>query len=420
MRQFCFSFPILTCISFSAHGQWYFESGVNDAKFANYVNSGTRKTTLNSYNGFRDYSYAFGYYFTKKPLGERIKDAANPSVFNVGIGVGFDQMNLRTRADISGTEVPVHYNFGQVQGRLTALFAPTLFKTRQPDAVGIRRPALALHLEGGVVYNYYTSATRTVTTNKGYIADLRDNTEFVGHYPAYVGSAGLNVTLNRHARLYAKYAVENAFGVSESNTNGNEHYSTLKRRVMVGLLLDFRLNNKLKFEQQKQLLRLKNIETKQQDSLVLQPLYDKIEALEAALNSHKHATSEVVSDTIFKVETHDQGFIYLPEFKHVLFPLNSSYFNELYYESSLTDLAAFMEQNPQLKLNLVGYADSATGTQSANLAISERRAKRVYDFLVGIGVPKDRMKYMGAGETEQFSIGEPIQNRRTEIIFLQQ
>ena len=59
------------CVGALAQAQWYFETGVNDSKFAQYVNLTGTKTTLHSYNGLRDFSHAVGYIFPFKKLDER-------------------------------------------------------------------------------------------------------------------------------------------------------------------------------------------------------------------------------------------------------------------------------------------------------------------------------------------------------------
>ena len=74
-----------------------------------------------------------------------------------------------------------------------------------------------------------------------------------------------------------------------------------------------------------------------------------------------------------------------------------------------------MNENPTLRLTLVGYADK-TGNVKHNKIISKRRAKRVYDSLISLGIEASRMEFSGAGETTQFSIGGLTDNRRTEII----
>lgn len=420
MRKTIFLLFFIFCTSIVAQAQWYFETGLNDAKFSEYVNLSGNKTTLHSYNGLRDFSHAVGYFFPLKKLDRRVEDNGTPSVIRLGLGVGFDQMNLRTQADFNGYKIPVHYNMAQVQAQGTILLTQPIIKKQQSDATGKRRSAVFLNVEGGLTYNLYTNAVRTYATDKGYINDLiNDSNHFVDNYPAFFFGGGLSFPISSSTELYGKYVVENAFSTSEDSTNGSkEIFSTVKRRAMVGLRVDLRLRNKLKDLQEQ---RIATEAASASDSLDLSPLYAKIDALEAELKTHEHedkvAPTTINNDT-YVVEQHDKGFMYLPDFKHVSFPLNSSYFDKNKFDNQLRDLAKFMRENPQLKLQLVGYADSKTGTKSTNLILSRNRAKRVYDLLRAFGVPADQMSHIGAGETLQFSIGNLNENRRTEIIIL--
>lgn len=418
-----YSILLLTifCASLYTQAQWYFETGLNDSKFSEFVNVNGTKTTLHSYNGLRDFSYAVGYVFPMQSLAERLEFDAKPSVFRFGVGLGFDQMNLRTQADFSGSKVPVHYNLSQVQGHLNLLFTPTIITKKRADALGVRRPAVNLLVEAGASFNLYTNAVRSFTTNKGFITDLREDDEFVDSYPAFSFGGGLEFPLNRYATLYGKYVFENAFSTSDNVADGaaEQTFSTVKRRLVLGLRTDFRLKRKLKDIQEKRITAL------ERDTVDLSPLHTKIKALEDELQLHKHKNEEVpqpvnpvVNEDTYKVQQHNNGFMYLPDFKHVLFPLNSSYFDTDAYYNRLRDLAIFMQQNPHLTLKLVGYADGKTGSKAVNIRLSELRAKRVYDFLLTQGVPAYVMSHFGAGETLQFSIDELTKNRRTEIIIM--
>ena len=358
-----------------------------------------------------------GYVFSFKSLDKRAEVDARTAKLRLAVGLGFDQMNLRTQADFSGYKVPVHYNMSQVQGKLNLLFTPNLLKKKRPDALGIRRPAINLLLEGGLSYGLFTNAVRTYTTNRGFINDLKEDSEFNTSYPAYSFGGGLEFPLNRHTVLYGKYAVENAFSIKESN---KDTYRVAKNRVMIGLRTDFKLANRLRNVQEERIAALEARGETKQKPVDLSPLYDKIKLLEKAVNSHKNDLSEI-NQNFYEVKKHDKGFLYLPEFKHILFPINSASFDYSTYKQSLIDLATFIKAHPQYIVKLVGYADSKTGTPSLNKILSENRAKRVYNHLCSLGVHPERMLYAGGGETLQFSIGDKLtENRRTEIIILEQ
>ncbi len=65
------------------------------------------------------------------------------------------------------------------------------------------------------------------------------------------------------------------------------------------------------------------------------------------------------------------------------------------------DLAAkIMKENTDVKYEVVGYADKATGSAKTNATLSEKRAKAVYDALIKAGVSADQISYRGVGGHE--------------------
>jgi outer membrane protein OmpA-like peptidoglycan-associated protein len=72
------------------------------------------------------------------------------------------------------------------------------------------------------------------------------------------------------------------------------------------------------------------------------------------------------------------------------------------------------------KLVVDGYADRS-GHSAANVALSKRRAEKVVDGLVGLGVSRDNIAVSWHGEQDNrvptaHGVREP-QNRRVEIVF---
>ncbi|MCG8577056.1 MAG: OmpA family protein [Flavobacteriales bacterium] len=83
---------------------------------------------------------------------------------------------------------------------------------------------------------------------------------------------------------------------------------------------------------------------------------------------------------------------------NVLFDLDSDKLRpESYVE--LDEFASFLLKHQNLKIELQGHTDSQ-GDDDHNLDLSKRRAKSVYEYLVGKGVPADRMTHEGFGETK--------------------
>ncbi len=84
---------------------------------------------------------------------------------------------------------------------------------------------------------------------------------------------------------------------------------------------------------------------------------------------------------------------------------------------TLAGLLTFVQD---IKMEINGYTDNI-GTPVANKTVSEKRANRVRDYLVSLGVDSDRIKTYGRGETNfvasnQTSEGR-ARNRRIEIVF---
>lgn len=406
---------------FSANAQWFFETGFNESKFNDFVVVGGTPTELNSYEGFHDLSQSLGYLFTFKNRNLRAeKDYTDPLV-HLGVGVGFDKMTLKSNASFGGgATVPVNYDFAQLQVRAGLYLMPTLVRKRNPDRYGVRNPLLQLQLGGAIGRNMFTYAVQS-TAGKN-LSLLRDHDKFRKHYMAYAFSAGINLYVSKHTRVYGKYEIERSFNLKELNEEATEDYRLHKNKISVGVLVDFPVKNRLK---ELELDRIDSLEAQlakqAKAALDLTALHDKIAALEAALERHKHDDPPLVDERVYNTKIHEKGFLYLPDFKYVLFSLGSSYFVHSAYKKPLRDLITFMEHNPKLHIQLVGYADSKTGSPATNLELSERRAKRVYDYLIQNGANPKRLTHLGAGQTLQFGIDDTefTENRRTEIIILQ-
>ena len=91
------------------------------------------------------------------------------------------------------------------------------------------------------------------------------------------------------------------------------------------------------------------------------------------------------------------------------------------YETSLAELdrlAEALQRHPTLRLEVGGHTD-AVGSDEDNLALSERRAKAVYDYLVMSGVSADRLTYRGYGESRPVADNDTPEgraaNRRTTL-----
>ncbi len=88
----------------------------------------------------------------------------------------------------------------------------------------------------------------------------------------------------------------------------------------------------------------------------------------------------------------------------------------------LGKLITFLEQNPEVKIEIGGHTDNV-GDLSYNLELSQKRAKAVNDYLVEQGVDQLRLLYKGYGETEPVDTNDTDEgranNRRTEVRILE-
>ena len=73
---------------------------------------------------------------------------------------------------------------------------------------------------------------------------------------------------------------------------------------------------------------------------------------------------------------------------------------------TLNRLVSYLRNNPDIKIQLDGYADRATGTPEINQELSEQRVAAVRQFLVSRGIENARVKTAAHGDTIQPFSGE--------------
>ena len=90
-------------------------------------------------------------------------------------------------------------------------------------------------------------------------------------------------------------------------------------------------------------------------------------------------------------------------------------------QMELLRLVEYLKQNPDRNMLIEGHTDD-TGSSDYNLQLSQLRARSVESFLVGNGVPADRVRSIGYGETRPEAPNDSAtgrqQNRRVEIVIL--
>ena len=104
--------------------------------------------------------------------------------------------------------------------------------------------------------------------------------------------------------------------------------------------------------------------------------------------------------------------------------LENVFFDTAKYEiipeiaSGLEQTATTLKANPEVKITIIGHADSV-GTDADNQILSVNRAESVKNWLVGKGIDAKRIKTMGKGESKPVATNDTeagrAQNRRVEL-----
>lgn len=90
-------------------------------------------------------------------------------------------------------------------------------------------------------------------------------------------------------------------------------------------------------------------------------------------------------------------------------------------EAILKENAAFLKNNPKMKIQIEGHCDER-GTVEYNLALGERRANHTKKYLVFLGIPSDRISTISYGKERPSDKGHHeeawARNRRAHIVVL--
>lgn len=106
--------------------------------------------------------------------------------------------------------------------------------------------------------------------------------------------------------------------------------------------------------------------------------------------------------------------------KNIFYELNSAALSPD-SKAELDKLVAFLQTNPNTKIELSGHSDN-TGNEQNNVTLSQNRAKSVYDYVVKAGIDAARLSFKGYGKAQPIAPNETeegrAQNRRTEMKIL--
>jgi peptidoglycan-associated lipoprotein len=161
------------------------------------------------------------------------------------------------------------------------------------------------------------------------------------------------------------------------------------------------------------------------DSTVLGPSEDRFDLVgdgEAFPLVEEEVYGELESEGLF---ARDENFNILEgeqirgELPVVYFDFDQSFIRPA-DRPALDETAAYLEANPQDFLLVEGYCDWK-GTTEYNLALGERRAQSVVDYLADLGVDPTRMETLSMGDLEADATAGPegrALQRKAELIIV--
>ena len=105
-------------------------------------------------------------------------------------------------------------------------------------------------------------------------------------------------------------------------------------------------------------------------------------------------------------------------FQRIFFELDSASLSEASRQVLLENVV-IMRENPNIRIEIQGHADER-GTTEYNLALGEKRAKAVMNFMSSQGIGASRVRIVSYGEERPMSQSSSevawSQNRRCEFI----
>jgi peptidoglycan-associated lipoprotein len=141
-------------------------------------------------------------------------------------------------------------------------------------------------------------------------------------------------------------------------------------------------------------------------------------------------TEEIVGETITETIVSEEVTEELPE---DLAQLNAQgYLQDAFFDTDRFDLtptsrealaanAAWMQKYPTISILVEGHCDERN-TREYNLALGERRASAVRDYLVFLGIPMQRIQIISYGEERPFAFGNDesawMLNRRAHFVIV--
>jgi peptidoglycan-associated lipoprotein len=157
-----------------------------------------------------------------------------------------------------------------------------------------------------------------------------------------------------------------------------------------------------------------------------QQLEQQQQASDAAAREKKGALKpdeRVTEQQLAKIETKEEPARFKEE---------SGLFEDIYFDFDmydirsdakpvLHDVSSWLLKNPAARLSVEGHCDER-GTNEYNLALGDRRAKSVRDFLIALGVASKRIEIVSYGEEKPQCMEQTeecwAKNRRAHFVVL--
>jgi peptidoglycan-associated lipoprotein len=139
----------------------------------------------------------------------------------------------------------------------------------------------------------------------------------------------------------------------------------------------------------------------------------------------RKSQEEITEQTLAKAETSKESLRFKEE---------SGLFQDVYFEYDaydirddakpvLQEIAAWLLKNGKTKLSVEGHCDER-GTNEYNLALGDRRAKAVRDYLIALGIASGRVQMISYGEEKPLCAETTeacwTKNRRAHFVVLRE
>lgn len=127
----------------------------------------------------------------------------------------------------------------------------------------------------------------------------------------------------------------------------------------------------------------------------------------------------ITTDTVEPTDVVEQIEAQMPEIFTVHFGYDDAAIADDDY-TTINNHSLYLKANPAATVSLQGHCDER-GTQEYNMALGERRAQSVYDYLILQGVQESQLTVVSYGETRPVATGSNDeayrQNRRVEFVY---